>query len=387
MIRTCFIILYIALVSADIANADDVFTRINNGIAFKMMRDIDIITNINENHFISPISVTQMAFDYYLSVPKDKRSVFIPFFGEDIDRQDLLSAFGDYRKRISTDTQDAVFVSSNMMMLSNKYQFNKEYIDDVSSVLGEKTVLVDFSDNSAVESTVNKFVFETTKGFLKGIKVPADKDTLFLFMNVSMFKSAWLYKFEPSFSGYFKRIGNSPVRAQFMGLKTDKISYITYDGLTCVKLPFRDKYSMLVIYSKEGLPLDKIDLVSFEKILSLFSRQNKDIHSEIKLVMPKFSIISIKNKLGHMLTRIGLPKSHSGRIANVTIPQYLENIFSLSVFEIDENGAQAYSSVLRIPTIESPYEIIIDSPFCFFIIENNTSAILFEGILLNPAAE
>jgi serpin B len=71
---------------------------------------------------------------------------------------------------------------------------------------------------------------------------------------------------------------------------------------------------------------------------------------------------------------------------------WISNVIHKAFIEIDEEGTEAAAATAVVMTIESvgpndpprPKEFIADHPFLFYIIDDETQAILFMGRLMEP---
>jgi serpin B len=74
---------------------------------------------------------------------------------------------------------------------------------------------------------------------------------------------------------------------------------------------------------------------------------------------------------------------------------YISDVVHKAFIEIDEKGTEAAAATAVVMQVESvmpskverPKEFIADHPFLFYIIDNETKAILFMGRMMNPREE
>ena len=112
-----------------------------------------------------------------------------------------------------------------------------------------------------------------------------------------------------------------------------------------------------------------------------------------KLALPRFKLeygTELKPPLQAMGMKLAFSRAADFSGMSAT-PQYLSAVKHKSFVEVNEEGTEAAAAtvaVMRLTSVQPatpPFEMVVDRPFLFVIADNQTQAILFLGVVFEPA--
>jgi serpin B len=113
-----------------------------------------------------------------------------------------------------------------------------------------------------------------------------------------------------------------------------------------------------------------------------------------KLALPRFKLeygTELKPPLQAMGMKLAFSRAADFSGMSAT-PQYLSAVKHKSFVDVNEEGTEAAAAtvgMMRVTSMRptaSPFEMVVDRPFLFVIVDNQTQAILFLGIVLEPGS-
>lgn len=274
------------------------------------------------------------------------------------------------------------------------YSFKDSYLDLLAVHYGAAMHLLDFQTQAEPSrKKINQWVEDSTNNRIKellpqGIIQPT---TRLVLTNAIFFKAGWLHKFEKELTtkAAFTLLDGTTVQADMMAIDAE-LSYAKVDNHQIIELPYvGNQVSMIVILPEEDgfesfddeLDGDKVG----EYIAALKSGSGK-------LKLPKFSFESDLS-LNEPLKELGMKKAFTGDAdfsgmdgtQNLSISAVLHKSF----VAVDEEGTEAAAATAVImgetaSPVDEVFEMHVDRPFVFVILDKPTGAILFVGRVVNP---
>ena len=171
------------------------------------------------------------------------------------------------------------------------------------------------------------------------------------------------------------------------------LPYTETDDYQAVALPYvGDNVAMVLILPAKGKFLDvesDLDGESFLKLLGRLSERTGIVS------MPGFGM-EYKVSLAHTLHDMGMELPFNPDKADFSgmSPKrlYISDVIHQTFLKVDEEGSEAAGATAVIMNVTSagpeppppPFQMVLDRPFIFAIVDRPTNTILFLGRMVNP---
>lgn len=377
-------------------NAD--FASANNVFAFALYNQI--ITKEKGNVFISPFSIsTALAMTYAgaNNTTADEMQKTMHFGS---NTEEFHAGYGAYLRQLDKNADGNIQLRiANRLWGEKSYTLKSSFLKLNKQAYDSPLIQVDFvnkPNDSRIE--INDWVADKTEQRIKNL-IPENAistDTRLVLTNAIYFKGDWLYKFDKN--------KTNDQKFHLADGTTQKTPFMNYEGAftmysngeyKMIQLPYRgEKHSMVVV-----LPNDPKRLAEIEKSFSAkdFAPLDYQYKPEVILSLPKFKI-TIPLGLNAPLQELGIRQAFTSQadFSNMTEANNLmiSDVFHKAFIEMDEEGTEAAAATAVVVMLTSsnaeppkPEEFIADHPFLFYIIDNETKAILFMGRIMEPIIE
>jgi len=277
------------------------------------------------------------------------------------------------------------------------YQFLSDYLDLLAQNYGAGLHTLDFQqDPEAARKLINDWVSDNTQQKIKDLFAQGtiNNNTRLVLANAIYFKASWLSTFEQTATkdGPFTLLDGSQVNVPMMTSgKTAKAYYMGSD-YTAVALPYSGSQveMIIVLPTKENFKTFEKGLNSnkLEEVLNGLSPNRVD------LTMPKFKVetnISLNDELAAM----GVSDAFNPNQADFSGMDgkrdlFISQVIHKAFIQTDESGTEAAAATgiameASSMPVENPPQVIVDHPFLFYIYDQTTGTILFEGRVLDPS--
>ena len=254
---------------------------------------------------------------------------------------------------------------------------------------------------NATLADINGWVSRRTEGKISKLFDQIDGSTEMVLVNAVYFKAAWHSAFNKSATvdRDFSLSPSTKVKVQTMH-QTGKFPVIAGPGYRAIRIPYSVKSLSMVIL----LP-DVIDgaaalarHIDAGQVTTLLADLRTPRQTE--LAMPRFKA-SFKTSIAGAFHHMGVKRVFSLAQADLSgitgrppsqMPMAIDQIVHSAVIEVEEEGTQAAAatgvsnsrSISPAPRAE-PFHI--DRPFLFYIADDSTGTILFQGLISDPRQE
>jgi len=367
----------------------------NNAFAFELYNQI--ILEEKGNVFFSPFSISTALAMTYAGADSNTATEMQKAMHFEKNKPMFHSAYGDYLQQLDQNAKGNIkWRVANKLWGDADYVFNADYVDLLEEAYHsplEKVNYVSAPEWSRQE--INTWVADKTEQRIKDL-IPEGSitvDTKLVLTNAIYFKGDWLYKFDKKKTKEKKFVladGNS-IKTPFMHF--EGAFHITQtENYKMIRLPYKgEKQSMIVV-----LPNKTDNLASIERAMntSLFEPLYQEYLPHVELALPKFKL-TIPLGLNAPLQNLGIKTAFTNQ-ANFSKMSPSNNLMISDVvhkafIEIDEEGTEAAAATAVVMVLTStnqpaikPLEFKADRPFLFYIIDDETKAILFMGRLMEP---
>jgi serpin B len=296
------------------------------------------------------------------------------------------------------DVAAAVFIQTESDLLKSFWRM-------AETDYGGKPQIVDFGMQPATaRKVINDWGTEKSRGKLGELVAPDDitADTRLILTNAAYFKGAWRHSFAEANTkkAPFHVSGEQVVEADLMH-KTDHCGYWKDDNARLLVLPYRDRFSMILLLSDDK---DGLGALEQQLDIDLVSRSiDKAVANvvEVPIWIPRFkfeNVHDLKPALQAMGVAFGVdPKTADlSRIdgeqpgtSRLVDRLYVSRARQRAIVEVNEDGTQAAAATTTglTTTDKGPKDapqFRADHPFLFLIRENETGLILFMGRVVDP---
>ncbi|CAD6998251.1 unnamed protein product [Ceratitis capitata] len=283
---------------------------------------------------------------------------------------------------------------ANRIYVDRQLQLVPTYNQLISSYFRSTAEAVDFTRNTQVADSINKWVETETQGKIKNLIDPSvlTADTALVLTNAIYFKANWRYPFDPAYTvpREFSLNSVDKVRARMM-YRTDvplRHSEVSELDLVAVELPYEGTELRMLILMPNRLDGGVARLEQQLSAATVQRLRGSLKENTVDLVLPTFkiefdlSLVETLKKLGLNLlfTNAELPNMVTGARG----PLYVSEVKHKAFISVDEKGSEAsgatYSQILERSGRFFQPSIIVNRPFVFAILDD--SAVYFTGHVL-----
>lgn len=300
--------------------------------------------------------------------------------------------------RLNTPTQGITSSLSNSVWVRDDILLNENLLKDAQAYYGAYVTNLDFSREDA-SKTINDWTAGNTAGRIKDV-VPQqiDSNTVSYIINTAYFNGVWKYKFDADKVGardFHKQDGTkSPV--QSMQMKRNDFLYLENDLFQAVKLPYGpdQKYSLVVVLPKSSgvnSLLGKFDISSWQSWFSEFKERGGTLYlPKFKLEYGGSMVDALKNT--GMVLPFDPAKADFSKLSTNGVSKdfYISNVVHKAYIDVNEEGTEAAAatsvevgktSIGSEEPEETPFVMDVNKPFFFAVVNEETQANLFVGIV------
>ncbi len=254
----------------------------------------------------------------------------------------------------------------------------------------------EIGDLAGAPADVNAWGNTQTNGLIPQILPPNTNlsDVIAILANVVYFKGTWEYAFDPSQTktAPFTLADGTQTSVNMMSQTNVTLSMMSGTNFTAVELPYgQGRLSMIVVLPNAGVDFDTfMSTLTAADIQSWVGEMVST--SSVDLSLPRFTT-SFGQSLVAPLTTLGMGVAFERGVADlsgIAPGAFISFVQHDTVVEVDETGTVAAgSTVIGIVTtvVAQPFITVdFNHPFFYAIRDNQTGALLFTGVMMNPNA-
>lgn len=287
--------------------------------------------------------------------------------------------------------KDSRLTSANSVWIKSGFRAKNAFLQSNADFYRSDAYSAPFDPSTVGD--MNEWVSEKTEGQIPELVDTLDADTVLTVLNALSFNADWSRKFEPEDveDGVFARSDGQTERAEFMVGQED--TYISDGGAVGFVKPFETGcgYEFAAILPEAGTsPGEYLSVLSGA---SLRETLKSGESVPVKVSIPKFSV-EYGNELSDELVALGIKdafdpgKADFSGIAgsllggNLSLGGSLQKAF----VSVGESGVRASAGTVNNVTWQGipkrgKYEVSLDRPFIFLIVEKETKIPLFIGVV------
>ena len=374
----------VAVLEGEPSEIPDKVTSGNNDFAVNLYRQLP---DDGKNVFFSPISIYMAMSMLYEAASFDAGEQIRNVFGFD---PDLNARYNDTAHTLSSLNREdphATLAMANALWTTQ----NPIPVKYVNTIRDAYLATAEEISTSNGHERINQWASDNTNGKIKKVVEQLDPLTAAVLTNAIYFKGTWATQFnlEDTRPHDFDT-GSGTVSADMMFVSgqfdyantgQEQVLKMTYDG---------DRLSMLVVLPRET---DGIDSIEERLSADLITEWQETLYNEEVLVdFPKFETRTayILNK---PLMQLGVTDVFGiGSLPAIDERAWVSTVKHDGYVNVNEEGTEAAAVTTIIIVLEEesssapPPRFVADHAFIYFIIDNESGAILFMGKVIDPTA-
>ncbi|MEK5391557.1 serpin family protein [Margalitia sp. FSL K6-0131] len=353
-----------------------------------------VVADKNENVIISPASLfmaLSMAYNGADGVTKDEIAKVLHVGG--LNNSELNKANASLMSMLHNNSEKVQLNVANSIWLNNNYHFQDDFSKNNKDYFNAKIQEIDIKNPNAPDK-INGWVKKATNNNIKDlVDAPLSSDLITILINAVYFKGNWQYEFDKKHTEKktFHLKDGATKKVPLMKLNKE-LDYLETEDFQAVALPYGDgETSMVVFLPKENTRLDE-----FQKKLNADNWkqwQAQFMPRQGTFMLPKFKF-EHEIELNDTLEKLGMKSAFTSdanfsKMVKETIPIQISEVKQKTFIDVNEKGTEAAAATsvtmtkASVPSGE-PFQMEVNRPFFFAIVDNNTTAILFMGAISDP---
>ncbi len=278
---------------------------------------------------------------------------------------------------------------ANGAFIQPGYLFRDDYLDAIGGNYGAVIEELDFlADQAAAAERINGFIAEATDDRITDLVSADDIDpaTVLALVNALVLQASWQTTFDESATedGDFTLLDRSTISVPLMDGRGDRSG--AGDGWVAASKSLVGDIAFEVVLPDEG----RFDEVA-DRIDTVFAEFGDATNPAGRLVVPRFET-RVDVALKDVLFDVGLtaPFAPGNLLGIADDPQtVLDNALHQSWISVDESGIEAAAATVLLVVatsapIDAPVDVVLDRPFLFRIVDDQSGATLFVGQVTDP---
>jgi serine protease inhibitor len=299
-------------------------------------------------------------------------------------------------------TSITLSVANSLWVDSRRATFQPDYVKRTHASYDAELADLDFSDPGAA-TRINSWASKETRGRIPKVIERIDPADVALLLNAVYFKGQWAQKFDKANTQQrdFTLAGGAVKQVPRM-MQSGRFDYLETPQMQAVRLSFGEAdLVMEVLLPAKSSSLDALEVALTPGHWADWQEQYAPRPGKIEL--PRFELKS-NYRLNGPLQTLGMTRAFQPDGAQLTsmfssVPGqaragrfFISSVLQSTYWKVDEEGSEAaavtttgvHTTALMRP--EQPFQMIVDRPFFCALVDQRTGALLFVGIIYDPAA-
>jgi serpin B len=367
----------------------------NAGFGFRLLKELER-EQLQANVFISPYSISSVLQMVSTGARGQTLEEFQQVLATDgLSPGRMNQAYQSLADSITNAQTNAILNIANALWYRTGSQINQDFAA-VNGKFYQATLRpLDFSDPQSAQ-VMNDWAALNTSGRIKTIlQPPIPAGTAIIIANAIYFKGTWEDQFDPKQTKprAFRRNSGNEVQLPMMQ-QAGTFSYQEGNGFQAVQLPYAGKrLQMQVLLPATNSSLDElVARLDAQMWQSTILPQFKERRGTV--VLPRFTL-RYGAELKPCLVALGLKDAWNADANFLGMSSnrlFLSEVRHQSFVEVNEQGTEAAAVTTGVMALASfrneppPFQMIVDRPFLFLILDRVTGSILFIGVVFDPGA-
>jgi serine protease inhibitor len=360
----------------------------SNDFAFRIFRETEVTSGIEENMMISPLSISYalgMTLNGAGSATYDSIRKVLGF-----DQLSLHDINYNYKQLVpflvNADPVTTLKIA-NSIWYRTGFTPEQPFLDTCSHYFNAMVSQLDFN-NPASLNTINNWVAGNTNNKIKQLLSSLKPEDVMYLINAVYFKGNWTIQFKTS------ETTQSPFQKA-----SGQTTVATMNGKNNYKLFMHNDFSMLELdYGQTNFAMDLLLPNSGKELSDILLQLNAanfdtwiqglNTVDDMKIAIPKFKF-EYEKTLNEILAAMGMGVAFTEFAdftgISTTLPLLITEVKHKTFVDVNEEGTEAAAATsVGIGYTSMPPSFIADKPFLFIIRERDTNTILFIGKVCDP---
>ncbi len=365
-----------------------------SGFGFNLLHQLRL-EKPQENILISPASVaTALAMTYNGAGGDTARAMAEALLLQGMRPEEVNKAFADLQTILQNPDPQVELSMANSLWAREGVPFNEDFLQRSRDYFDAEITQLDFNLPGAA-GAINDWVKEKTKGKIdQMVQAPIDPLTVLFLLNAIHFKGHWSVPFDEQKTRDmpFTLEEGTVIEHPVMFSEGD-YRILQTDSFQAAALP----------YGKNGRVNMYLFLPALDSSLAGFyaelNRENWDSwmksfrEQQAEIGLPRFKF-GFEATLNDALKALGMGPAFDPGTADFSgmrsqADLYISEVKHKTFIEVNEEGAEAAAATsveMRLTAMPEVFTLIIDRPYFFAIVDDQTGAILFMGSVSDPSA-
>ena len=384
-------------VVAVFANQNKIEARLaaaNNRFGFSLFNQLRN-RNEDKNLFFSPLSISQALTMAYNGAAGETRQAMAQTLKiDEMSPDEVNQASADLMKLLLSSDPKIELAIANSLWARQGVKFREDFLDRNRRFFNAEIASLNFSDPQA-KTIINNWVSNSTKGKIPTIIDQIDSQKVLFLINAIYFKGHWQKQFDKSLTKNepFHLLSGAQKQMPMMK-QSGSYLYNRGDKFQAIGLPYGQGSTTLIIF----LPDQNSSLKEFLKGFNYdrceeWMKGFRSTPGDIKI--PRFKM-DYESTLNDALKVLGMSVAFSTHADFSGMRDqrdlFISEVKHKAIVEVNEEGTEASAATsvgISVTSIRLPQErftFIADRPFLMAIRHQQTGAILFMGVVVDPKA-
>lgn len=371
----------------------------NNKFAFDFFHAALVQDPANNNKLISPLSIylaLSMVYNGADNATQDSIAQTLQLSGIDINSLNavckaLISQLPKEDNKVQLD------IANSIWYRQNSSQPLSPFLNTIQNSYSASIKGLNFDDPLSV-NIINNWVAQKTNNKIPGIIKSISSDDLMYLINAIYFNGAWKYAFKTSdtYNDVFYLQDGSTKNVPFMKQKITTKMY-SNSAFTMIELPYGGGKSFSMYILQPANQQESLNTFASSIDQNTLSNAINNMDSAgFELKIPKWEYSYKIDDMRPELSMLGMGIAFGGNadFSKIYDPSQVKVFISKAIhktyIKVNEEGTEAAAVTVigfTYTSLPVPPVFKLDHPFLYSIIEKQTGAVLFLGMVNDPAGE
>ncbi|MDT8719256.1 serpin family protein [Clostridium sp. 19966] len=380
----------IKIQKTDDIKLDTSFIKITSNFSINLFKKS---YNKQENSLISPVSIYMALGMTENGAAGDTLKEFENLLGaENMSSSQLNLYYHSLMGKLTNEKEGKVSIGNSIWYSKAKnLTVKKKFLQSAADYYNAEAYKSDFESDNTIKD-INNWVKKNTGNQINKIVDKIDKNTVMYLINTIYFDEKWQqpYKKEDVNTGTFRLEEGTDKSVKFMN--SEEYQYLNDDKVQGFIKEYKGgKFSFVALLPNEGISLENyLSSLTGEDFIKLI---NNGVQTAISVKMPIFEA-DYSLELADSLKEMGLKlcfDSNNADFSNMGSSSegniYVSNILHKAFISVNTDGTKAAAATkVEMKSGAAPLmkSIILNRPFLYAVIDNETKLPLFVGTMMRP---
>lgn len=361
-----------------------------------LQKAVELSGDKNENILLSPISI-QMALgmtatgsDPDSATRKGMMNVLFPGGGD--DPAVLNEEMATFAKRM-TESEEASWNVANSIWANENggVKLSDTFVRDATNYYHAELYSAPF--NEGTKNAINQWVKENTRERIPEILKELSPEALLVLVNALAFDGEWAVEYETdqiNEEETFRNADGSEKKVAMLHSEESR-AILLADGVGFIKPYKGGQYSFVGILPPEGMSTEEYvkklasDPTAFSEAY-LHPDTSRDVYAGIPEFKTEYGL-----GMDDVLLSLGMKDAYEGGFGKMvttdSVPVKISTVIHKTMIEVDRHGTKAAAATVVVMDEacaeidpEEPYYVILNRPFVYAIVDNESGVPLFLGV-------